>query len=514
MSNRHRLVLAAILILAALFRLPLLSEVPPGFYVDEASTGYDAYSILLTGKDQYGEFMPVFARTFGAYNESLYRFLAVIPIWLFGLNEFAVRLPAAIAGILTVAALYSLAKELFDERIALLAALLLTISPWHVQFSRIGFRAILLPLFFCWGFYFFLKGVRKQPKYLLLSSLAFSLTLYTYASARVFVPLFLLLLVFSFRHELRRTPNYSILSASLFLAAFLFLTQYWLSPSGIAESVDSLDTDPLELLLAYLSYFNPVFLFFRGDPIARHSVVNFGQLHLFELATVPVGLFFTVREKQLRSRLLLAWLVLYPLPGALTDASHALRTIIGAPLFALISAYGLYRLASRFKGRRYTVFAALATIIILWRVALYREWYFEKYPVYSAKAWQYGMKEAITYSTNQPYDNIFISDSFFIPHMFVLFYTQYAPEDYQREALTSVGEGQFRYTDVSIGNYIITAAEKMRYSTFGHDLLMVFPEEAEELSNLSRCQEVRTIYRPNGTIASKLIECSPAESDH
>jgi 4-amino-4-deoxy-L-arabinose transferase-like glycosyltransferase len=140
-----KLLLAAILILAGAFRFPLLTVSPPGFYVDEASTGYDAYSILLTGKDQYGEFMPLFARTFGAYNESLYRFITVIPIKLFGLNEFAVRLPAAVFGFFTVWALYFLAKELFDEHVALLATLLLAIIPRHIKFIRVAFRAILLP---------------------------------------------------------------------------------------------------------------------------------------------------------------------------------------------------------------------------------------------------------------------------------------------------------------------------------------------------------------------------------
>ncbi|MDK1082414.1 MAG: 4-amino-4-deoxy-L-arabinose transferase, partial [Anaerolineae bacterium] len=106
----HYAYLFGILVLATLFRLPWLAEIPPGFYVDEASTGYDAYSLMLTSKDQYGEFLPLFARSFGAYNESLYRFVTIIPIRLFGLTEFAVRLPAAIIGIFTVLALYFLAK--------------------------------------------------------------------------------------------------------------------------------------------------------------------------------------------------------------------------------------------------------------------------------------------------------------------------------------------------------------------------------------------------------------------
>lgn len=73
--NFQRLELAAILLLAALLRVPFLSSVPNGFYSVEASTGYDAYSILQTGKDQYGEFLPLFMRSFGDYVEASYRYV-------------------------------------------------------------------------------------------------------------------------------------------------------------------------------------------------------------------------------------------------------------------------------------------------------------------------------------------------------------------------------------------------------------------------------------------------------
>lgn len=546
--HRQTVYLAATLTLATLFRLLWLADIPTGFYVDEASTGYDAYAILLTGKDQYGEFLPVFARTFGAYNEALYRYITILPVWLFGLNEFAVRLPAAIFGILTVPVVFFLAKELFDKKVALLAAFLLAISPWHIQFSRIAFRAILLPFFFCWGLYFFFRGLKK-PRYLLFSSLAFSVGLYTYASARVFIPLFLLPLVWLYRHELRRVKRYFFLAATIFLLIFLFLSTYWLSSQGIAESLDSLDTDPIQLIQTYLGYFNPVFLFFDGDPIARHGLANFGQLHLFELVTFPLGLYWLLRERQKRSWLLVVWLLLYPLPGSLTDASHALRTIIGVPLFTLVSAYGLSLLlpASEDDKRHEDIFAMAGmptfavrvaaphplggflrwantavrhkrrlfvmgiTAVIVWRVILYTQMYFVIYPIYSPQAWQYGMREAIEYSNSKPYNNIYISDSFFIPHMFVLLYNAYPPEAYQREALFSVGEGNFRYTDVSVGNYHILSAETMWRKTRDNALFMLFPDEARFVVSRPNCAEAHVIYRPNGSVASILVECQPIQ---
>jgi len=154
-ADYNRVYMFSILALSALLRLSFLTSNPIGFYADEASIGYDAYSILKTGRDQYGEFLPLFARTFGGYDEALHRYLVVPFVAVLGLTEFAVRLPNALIGILTVWVLYILVKVWFNRRVALLSALFLAISPWHIQFSRWSVRAIMLPLFFCLGLYFF-----------------------------------------------------------------------------------------------------------------------------------------------------------------------------------------------------------------------------------------------------------------------------------------------------------------------------------------------------------------------
>ena len=167
---------ALLLLLAAVLRILFLSDIPNGFTTDEASTGYDAYSILATGRDQHGEFLPFFAQSFGDYNESLYRFITVPSIAVFGLNEFATRLPAALAGVLTVWIVYLLGKTWHDEHLAWIAALLLAISPWHIFFSRTAFRLILLPLCCCLGLYFFQRGLQR-PRDLPFSAAFFALSM-------------------------------------------------------------------------------------------------------------------------------------------------------------------------------------------------------------------------------------------------------------------------------------------------------------------------------------------------
>ena len=121
--------LIVIIFLAIILRVVLLNEVPNGFYSDEASIGYNAYSILKTGKDEHGMLLPLYFKAFGEYKNPVYIYSVIPFINIFGLNEFAVRLTSALFGTLTVIFTYFLAKELFHKRVGLWAALFLAISP-------------------------------------------------------------------------------------------------------------------------------------------------------------------------------------------------------------------------------------------------------------------------------------------------------------------------------------------------------------------------------------------------
>lgn len=510
-AEGDRVPLFGIVLLAALLRAPLLSSIPNGFYSDEASTGYDAYSILKTGRDQYGEFLPLFARSFGDYVESLYRFLAAPFVGVLGLNEFATRLPAALAGVLTVWIFYGLVRELSGRGTARAAALLLAISPWHVQFSRCAFRAVLFPLFLCLGLFLFFRGL-KRSRDLPLSSLAFAASLYTYSSARVFVPLFLLGLGIIFRRELRAAGRVSLVSGGLFLCVFAPLFQFWTSPEGMARANVSLADGPVSVLLNYLSYFSPSFLFFKGDENLRHSLLNMGQLYHFELIAAPAGVWGAVREGRKAYRMLWLWLFLYPIPAAFTAPSHALRSLVGAPLFALLSGCGLAVLADAVRTRR--AFAAGGVLIVLASFAVYCKFYFVDYPKYGAHGWVYGMKEAVAFAEGGPYKCVVVSDRpFFYPaYIYVLFYTAYDPAAYQRlKAEPKVNLWQ--YTEGLLGKYYT-----LRISDFdlrrGTCLLMLRPDEVAEVARLGYgWREAHTVVDPSGRAAIKLIEVRGRETE-
>lgn len=505
--------LFVILAIAALLRLLFLGTIPNGFFCDEASNAYDSYSMLETLRDQHGEFLPLFSRALDDYRESLYAFITIPFIKIFGLNEFSARVPAAVIGVLTVLAVYFLVKECFEQRTALIAALFLAISPWHIQFSRIAFRAILIPLLFSIGLLFFVKSF-KRSWYLPLSGLLFGLSLYTYSAARVFVPLFLLGLVVIFWRHLWKHKKQTLLALVLFLLIFIPLFLFWISPEGMSRATGSAATGLTgnfsTLIRYYLSYFSPNFLFIEGDPIARHSPAKLGQLYYFEIITLPVGLFYLLRNAKVRGIFLL-WLILYPVPAFLTAPTHALRAIAGVPLFATISAYGTAKLIELVRRQRRVLFASL--FILLASLAILGKRYFIDYPLYTTNAWEYGMREAITYAENSSYDCIVMSNQIYLKkcgslHIFVPFYTQHPPEQYQRSPISPATRKQLFLgeTSYTLGRYSIISINN-KDNLNSNCLFILDPDELEIIATQGyQWKEIHAVKDRRGIEYLKLVE--------
>ena len=495
------------LALALAIRTFDLGGIPAGFYCDEASTGYDAWSLLKTGKDQYGEPFPLFARSFGDYNESTYRVLTIPFVAAVGLNETAVRLPAALAGTLTVGLLFLVVRRLLDRRTAMLAALLLAISPWHVHLSRAGLRSVLLPAALLLGLWLLLRGLRS-PRWLPFAGCAFALALHTYSPARVFVPLFGVVLAVVFRRELRAGGRWALAGAAVPLVVGAALFPHWTSEAGMARARFELESGVGAMASNYLSYFDPRFLFLRGDPVLRNNPTGVAMLHPFEGVTVLVGLVMFLRRRDRVTALLLAWLLLHPIPGALTGPGNALRGIVGAPAWAAISAIGLSALlrlvSGSAPGRRGRLAVGAAAVVLTVSLAHYAREYFVRYPVESHAEWQYGMREAIEVAESGDHDTVVFSDGFFLPHVFILFYARVPPEEYQADPLTGLAQGRWGYTDVSIGRYRVTSLEKM--PTSGRHLLVLPAGESRAMMQRFGHRLVHAVEAPDGRNVIGLLE--------
>ncbi len=506
--NLQALAFIATLALAGLVRLYRLGEIPNGFSPDEASYGYNGYSLLLTGKDRFGHAFPLFADNFGDLIATSYMWLTVPAIALFGLNEFAVRLPAALVGIATVFVIYKLGEIFVNRWVGLLAALLLTLSPWHIQVSRYAERSPLLLLCFCLGLLLFLRWQARGGPKLWWSALCFGLCFYTYASARVFVPIFIGSLLVVYHRPLRDAGREAVWALGILVLLGLLALPHWFSAAGMARAELLLEFAPSTWLANYLSYFSPDHLFFNGDSEIRHSLADMGQLHLFELALVPLGAFFLLRRRRPEDVLMGLWLVFYPIPAAFTAPTHAIRSVIGAPLFALLSACGIYQLVLFFGERTRWLLGAGCGGLLLWTALSYGQRYFFEYSACSAVSWNYGMREAFNYAESGSHQRVYISNRFFLPHIFALFYTAYPPDQYQRAPLR-VAQGHWRYSRFTCGRYQIAPLAQIDAASPGcqNELLVVLAGAAREMAERTRYELVHTVAVPDGRALIEIYEC-------
>ena len=147
-------ILILIFALGFVIRFYHLGKAPTGLFIDEAALGYNAYSILKTGKDEFGKSWPIVFRSVSDFKAPVYIYLVVPLIPMFDLTSFTVRLPSFIFSFLTLPLLYLLTTKLSNKykiALPLLAVLLLAISPWHVLFGRTAYETSVALFFYLFG---------------------------------------------------------------------------------------------------------------------------------------------------------------------------------------------------------------------------------------------------------------------------------------------------------------------------------------------------------------------------
>ncbi|MBP8591314.1 glycosyltransferase family 39 protein [Candidatus Shapirobacteria bacterium] len=438
-SFRTTFFLAVIIFLGLFLRVINLDNNPAGFFCDEASIGYNAYSLLKTGKDEYGASWPLFFRAFGEYKSPVLIYSAIIPIYFLGLSEKAVRLTSAFYGVLEILAIYLFVSYLEGKKIALLAALFLAVSPWHLHFSRVSLEGLMPFIFFTTlGAYFWL-AFRKENKNFFKAIFSFALALYSYFPARIFIPLFCGTLAFLARKQLwenKRKPFWGFLLVLVLISPLVIHTFFG---PGLARWQQVVAKKSfLDLFKLYWDHFSFDFLFFLGDAsfpgqfISRHSVAHRGELFLIQMPFLIIGLIMLLKKKTLAREVIGPWLFFYPVGTLFTQAPgpQATRSIIGVVPLQILSAMGVEAAFNWLKKKtkkklildlvKGMVFLAIAFSLIDYLLA------YKNYPFYSADywGWQYGPKPIMNYflRVSSQYDQLIMTNSFNAPQIFLHFY--------------------------------------------------------------------------------------------
>ena len=552
--------IVGILLLGFLLRSYDLYSYPSGFTPDEASFGYDAYSILKTGRDQWGKQLPLSLESFGDFKPPLYAYVLVPSVALLGLNKFSVRFPNALAGTLAILFTYLMVKELFGSEkegffaskykgVAKIASLLLAVSSWHAMLSRGGFEANLTTLLTPLAVYLFIKGLKK-PKALIFSALVFGLNLFSYHSARVVTPLLMILLVFTYRKEITVINKKQLLVPMFVFSVFLSLMIYsFFEGAGkrvadrsiLQGALEEAAGPRLELINKgyppfiarlihnkyqvavrrftnnYGQYFSGKFLFTEGPAEATYGMIpGRGVLYWFELPFLLSFIVLLIKSKEKRLLIfLLGWLLISPIPAALATgrgyAGNRAATMI--PSIQVILALGAVYLdaISRkvVKGRLGNYIRAEYIFVSLVFFIFFIKDYFASPPQILAQATLYGNLEAAAWlSSNAGSTQIVISRKLSEPHIYVAFANKWNPVSYQeatkdwsrykKEGLLFLDQlGEYR-----LGNYTFSDIDLERYRQ-KKVLLVGKPDEFPQGIESSI---VKTFYYPDRDPAILVVD--------
>lgn len=415
MTKLYIALLLLIVFFGGFLRFYRIDQVPPGLYIDEIGIGYNAYTILQTGKDEYGTPFPLAFRSYDDYKMPLYIYSTAISIALFGKNDFAVRFPSAISGTLTILVLYFFLKRLlavdkksfsdqFSSRLSLLACFLLTISPWHIQFSRGGFEATLATFLFLLASYLALVFFESKKIVWLLSSMfIYTLTMYTYHVFRIIAPLTILSLLAISYKTVPGKKKMSIFSFLFFILLGVPLFLFSFTPQGGARFTQvfaffeyansSLLAKvlyyPLIVMKNFFSFFSFSFLFVMGDGNGRHQVPGMGLFFRWQLPFFLIGIYSLFRQKKSSVKYILLFLLfVFPLAASVANPSpHTLRVLpIVIPITILIT-LGIFFVFANLNKNLRGMCLLFFVLLGICEFGLYLHLYYGHYPKVNIMDW-------------------------------------------------------------------------------------------------------------------------------
>lgn len=538
-----------IIILAFFLRFYQIDKIPPGPEWDEASVGYNAFSITKTGQDEWQTKFPTIFKAFGDYKNPLYIYLTAGILKFFPLNIITTRAVAALSGSISVVVLALIAFLLFESYpVALLTGLFTAFSPFGVFFSRIAGDGMMLSVLLIEaGVLMELLFIKKKlPKYFYLSVFFFILSMFSYNLARIVSPLLLLTVLIINYSLIKDKKKYFIIP--LFISLFVFVLIYNQSKIGALSRIkyvgmfgkekgvvleineyrehdknsliskifhNKLTFTAITLANNYISHFSTDFLVnFKEQTGVAESFSP--PLYLSLLPFYFIGLILLIRNlsteknklKRLGYWLIFTLIIFSPLPSTITEGSPSgKRYLASFGTQEMLAAYALVYLCYSFVLRKKAVFGYLITIIFFiiyfWNIFSFCNFFYNKYP--KEFGYLYAAREnkicEVIKGDYKKYDYFVYSRKIDgVPYIFPLFCLEYPPEKYWADRKYRFIEGWY-YVD-SFGKFIffdeikkdVLADPRLKNKTVAFFLTQ------EEKNNVAPEEKILPIFNKNKTV--------------
>lgn len=214
--DKYKIAIILILILGSAIRLIGIGDIPSGLNVDEASAGYEAFSIANYGIDRNGKTLPVFLEAWGSGQNALYVYMIIPFVKLFGLSVFTTRLPMAIAGCISLFVMYKILKMQDNKKLTIVTLSFFAIAPWHIMKCRWGLESNIFPDVMLWAAYFLINGIHTKKIYkFYIGTALLGLCSYAYGTSYYFLPIFSIITLIILAKNKKLSIKQAIISLSI-----------------------------------------------------------------------------------------------------------------------------------------------------------------------------------------------------------------------------------------------------------------------------------------------------------
>lgn len=485
---REEIILVIILMIGSFVRLYNIGVFPNALNADEASSGYEAWSILKYGIDRKGNSFPVVLYAWGSGQNALYSYLLIPIILILGVNEFALRLPMALIGIISLYAFYYLLKKIFgNKKIALCGVLFFAICPWHIMKSRWALESNIFPDLILFAITFLVYGIKNKNKYLqVLAFVIFGISSYAYGTSYMFLPICILTILGYLIYKKEINFKKAIVYLGIMFIICLPIMMYVIINALNLEQIEIFGVtipkmisnryDEVSTVFSGNLYENCVsnlletlkIILIQSDGLEWNSISGYGLFYGFSIVLLIYGIYISIKKykKNMLNNIMQIWMVSSIIVCAFCIPNINRINIIMIPCVYYI-VVGLYEILSRYK---LVIPCAIAIYIGLF-ICFIEDYSHKDYNEY--KTFTSGVKDVSEYCEQADFENIYCAYTFKEPFIYFLFYSKYDTNNYINTVKFFREDGTFENVK-SFGKYYFYLPENI-----SDDSIVVVPKDSE-----------------------------------
>ena len=491
-KNKINILICCIFLVGFLVRTVGITKYPNGFNCDEASIGYEAYSVANYGIDRNGNSWPVFLEAWGSGQNALYMYIIMPFVKLFGLNVLSVRLPMAIIGCISLIVMYLLLRKTCSKKTAIIGLAFFAICPWHIIKSRYGLESNVFPDLTLLAVYIFIKGLYDKKNFLLyISAIFFGLCAYAYGTSYYFLPVFLIPLLFI----LIRKNKINIKQAIIFLAIVFIISL----PIILMLVINTFDLNQIKIgfitiprlednryeYLTVLSSKNIIsalftnfkeagkMLIMQNDGFCSNTLEFYGIIYIFSLPITVIGLIKSFKKKDDINLVFDIWFIVAFLLMFICEPNINRMNIIYIPII-YYTIIGIEELNSTLKWCGYVLLIIYLYSFLSFVIDYGNTDFTETYTFVE------NAENVIKYTKQAKADKIYFDYCIKEPYIYILFYNKENPHEFIKTRKYKRGRKEFNSL-MEFSNYVFSLPEELDES---ENNLYVMKKEKENKYNV------------------------------